>query len=72
MAACIVRPSIITGSEREPHAGWIDTLSAAGGFSLLLIAGIARYLTSEFQTRCDVIPVDYVSNAIIVSTAMIA
>lgn len=72
LPVCIVRPSIITAAEREPHAGWIDTMSAAGGFSLLITAGIARYLQSEFVTRADLIPVDYVSNTIIVSTAMIA
>jgi hypothetical protein len=44
LPVCIVRPSIITSAEKEPHVGWTDTLSAAGGFSLLIIAGIARYL----------------------------
>ena len=70
LAVCIVRPSIIASAEREPHIGWTDTLSAAGGFTLMIMSGLIRYLSSQYHTNGDIIPVDYVSNTIIVATAI--
>lgn len=68
----ILRPSIITAAIREPFPGWTDTLSAAGGLSLAGGTGILDYVFGKEENIADIIPVDYVSNAIIVSTAMCA
>ena len=65
----ILRPSIIGGSYTEPYPGWTDTFSAAGGLSLAGGIGIVNYVYGNGENIADLIPVDYVSNAIIVATA---
>lgn len=66
----ILRPSIIAAAIREPLPGWTDTLSAAGGLSLAGGSGVLRYVYGKEDNIADIIPVDYVSNAILVSTAI--
>ena len=64
-----MRPAIIICALAEPFPGWIDSLAAAGGLSILTGLGITRYLLTTSETRADFVPVDIVSNAIIVGTA---
>lgn len=66
----ILRPSIIAAAIREPLPGWTDTLSAAGGLSLAGGTGVLKYVYAKKDNIADIIPVDYVSNAIIVATAI--
>jgi len=66
---CLVRPSVIAASHREPFPGWTDSLSAAGGLSLLTGLGIINYLPAAGSTVLDVIPVDLVTNQIILGSA---
>ena len=70
MSCVILRPSIITAAIREPFPGWTDTLSAAGGLSIAGASGVLGYVYGKHDNIADIIPVDYVSNAILVSTAM--
>lgn len=72
LPCCILRPSIIASAEKEPFAGWTDTLSAAGGLSVAGASGFLNYVNTKIDNIADIIPVDYVSNAIIVSTVMCA
>jgi alcohol-forming fatty acyl-CoA reductase len=72
LPCCILRPSIIAASDKEPFYGWTDTLSAAGGLSVAGASGVLNYINSKIDNIADIIPVDYVSNAIIVSTVMCA
>jgi alcohol-forming fatty acyl-CoA reductase len=66
----ILRPSIIIGSYNEPYQGWTDTFSAAGGLSLGGGSGLIRFIPGDENVVSDLIPVDYVANTIIVTTAI--
>lgn len=57
---------------KEPIPGWTDTLSAAGGLSVANGSGVLKYVYAKADNIADLIPVDYVSNGIIVSTALLA
>ena len=65
----ILRPAIIICALNEPYPGWIDSLAAAGGLSILAGIGVIRFFLTTSTTRADFIPVDLVSNAIIAGTA---
>ena len=69
VTVCLVRPAIIASSLREPFAGWTDSLSAAGGISLMTGLGLLNYLRARGDNRFDIIPVDIVTNQIITATA---
>ena len=69
MPVCIIRPAIIYAAYNEPFPGWTDSL-AAGGFLIIMSGlGILRNLPIANTNRCDFVPVDFVSNAIILATA---
>src|SRR5690625_638467 len=65
----VVRPTIIESSLRNPYPGWIDGFKVADP----LIAAYGRGLLPEFpalaDTVLDVIPVDFVVNAILAAGA---
>lgn len=65
----IVRPSIIVGSMKTPVPGWTDTISAAGALSLIAGMGLISFIHGKNNNIADLIPVDIVSNMIIVGTA---
>ena len=65
----LFRPSIIAGAYKDPFPGWTDSLSAAGGLSLLVGLGLIKDMHARGYNRFDVIPVDMVTNGIIVATA---
>jgi len=66
----ILRPSIIGGSLKEPMVGWTDTFSAAGGLSVAVGFGLVNSINGKKDSISDLVPVDMVTNAIIVSTAI--
>ncbi|CDW87851.1 male sterility protein [Stylonychia lemnae] len=66
----LLRPSIIGASLQEPMQGWTDTFSAAGGLTLAGSLGIVNYIRGDGDYISDLVPVDYVSNCIIVATAI--
>ena len=59
---CIVRPSIIGASLREPVPGWIDTLSAAAAVFTAGSLGMLNLLPGNPNGVGDIIPVDLVVN----------
>lgn len=65
----VVRPTIIESSLKHPYPGWIDGFKVADP----LIAAYGRGLLPEFpalaDTVLDVIPVDFVVNAILAAAA---
>ena len=66
---CVLyRPSIIAASYAQHFPGWTDSLSAAGGLTLLGGLGILRRLRGDGQNVFDVIPVDTVSNGCLIAT----
>lgn len=66
---CIVRPTIIGGSWKEPYPGWIDSVSAAGVFYLSVGLGLMKITLGNGNNIGDQIPVDSVSNCVILSAA---
>lgn len=64
----IVRPSIIACADNQPFPGWTDSLAAAGGLSYLGGIGLLKVIPSSGKNNFDVIPVDIVTNQIIVAT----
>ena len=69
---CVLfRPSIIASAVQEPFPGWTDSLSAAGALTVMCSLGLVNYVKVNNQGAnvFDMIPVDIVSNGIIVSTA---
>ena len=70
MSCVIFRPSIISASMRDPTPGWTDTLSAAGGLSVGGGVGLINYIHGSSKSVADIVPVDLVSNSLIISTAL--
>lgn len=68
----ICRPSIVSCSLKEPYAGWVDAVSASGSVYLAAGLGVATILTGNHEIISDQIPVDYVSNAILILAAWVA
>lgn len=65
----ILRPSIIASSLEQPFKGWTDSISAAGGLTVLGAMGILKYMHIPKPNPFDIVPVDIVSNGILVVTA---
>lgn len=67
---CVIfRPSIIACSLNEPFPGWTDSLSAAGGLTMMIGLGLCNYFNIKGENSFDIIAVDIVSNGIIVTSA---
>ena len=67
---CVIwRPSIIASALEQPFLGWTDSMSAAGGLTILGLFGILRNLHIPKPNPFDVIPVDIVSNGVLIATA---
>lgn len=62
---CIVRPSIIGATWREPIRGWVDNTFAATGLNCDLASGSSSHLYSNYDLNVDLIPVDMCANTII-------
>ncbi|KAI4479319.1 hypothetical protein M0804_011104 [Polistes exclamans] len=62
---CIVRPSIVIPTEKEPIAGWINNLYGLTGVSYGGATGVLRTLYCNEKYICDIIPADYVVNNIV-------
>lgn len=62
---CIVRPSIMIGTYKEPVEGWINNLYGPTGVVVGAGMGLLRSLHCEHSNIADMIPADYVINNII-------
>jgi len=62
----IVRPSIVCASIEDPMPGWIDNYNGVSGIIVAVGRGILRTLLVP-ERKNDLVPVDLVSNCIIVS-----
>lgn len=58
----ICRPSIIICCSEYPFRGWTDTISAGGGFTYVISAGIMKQFNADPDNIFDIIPCDYVVN----------
>lgn len=61
----IVRPSIVTAAYREPYPGWIDNIQAISGIMMEIGKGGISSILGDKNLICDIIPVDFVVNAMI-------
>ncbi len=61
----LLRPSIVSVSERVPSAGWIDSAAAFAGFVALLGSGRLRVVAGDLNARLDVVPCDAVAHRIV-------
>ena len=66
---CLLRPAIIASSLSDPFPGWTDSLAAAGGITLLVGLGLINYIHSQLTNPFDIVPVDIVTNSILVASA---
>lgn len=64
----ISRPAMVTASLKEPFVGWTDTTSAIGLAMFPAITGLQRNVYMKHNAT-DCVPVDQVSNAILVASA---
>lgn len=64
---CIVRPSIVTPTWKEPYVGWTDTFAGPPGLMTAAGSGMARVVPGNKNNKIDMIPVDIVANFLIVS-----
>lgn len=63
----IVRPSIIGAIWREPLPGWTDNLNGPTGLFASIGKGLLRSMIGTEKATADIIPVDVVSNVLIVA-----
>ncbi|XP_014614679.1 PREDICTED: putative fatty acyl-CoA reductase CG5065, partial [Polistes canadensis] len=63
--SCILRPSIVASTEKEPVAGWINNIYGVTGFAYGSAMGVLRTMQCNKRLICDIIPADYVVNNII-------
>ncbi|XP_075146064.1 putative fatty acyl-CoA reductase CG5065 [Haematobia irritans] len=63
----IVRPSIVTASHREPYPGWIDNIQGITGIMMEIGKGSLSSILGDKDVICDIIPVDYVVNSMIMT-----
>ncbi len=68
----IIRPSIIESSLSEPEPGWLDGLKVADGIIAPFSKGRLPDFPGNPKTTIDLIPVDFVVNAILASIPQIA
>lgn len=62
---CIVRPTVVLPAYREPIAGWVDSLNGVVGIFYAAGKGVLRSLLADPVGIVEYIPVDLVTNAII-------
>lgn len=65
----ICRPSIIASTFKDPFPGWTDSLSAAGGLTIIGGFGVKHlaFLPND-PGLFDMVPVDLVTNSILITT----
>ncbi|XP_013146446.1 PREDICTED: putative fatty acyl-CoA reductase CG8306 [Papilio polytes] len=66
LPVCVVRPSIVTPSYKEPIEGWVDNLNGPVGLMVGAGKGVIRSMHCIGHYHAEVIPVDIAINAIIV------
>ncbi|EGR33136.1 hypothetical protein IMG5_060860 [Ichthyophthirius multifiliis] len=72
MSLTIIRPAIIGAAVEQPVKGWVQGVTTASAVFLLCGIGIIKHLNANPDNIADVIPVDCVSDTIIVSGALCA
>jgi alcohol-forming fatty acyl-CoA reductase len=69
---CIVRPSIVVPSYKEPVPGWVDSLNGPAGLMMGAAKGVIRSMLLDGSLETELIPVDTAINGIILTAKHIA
>ncbi|CAD5221743.1 unnamed protein product [Bursaphelenchus xylophilus] len=69
MPVIIVRPSIICACWKEPLPGWTDNVNGPTGIFAGVGKGLLTNMCGSSTAKADIIPVDIVSNCLIVAAA---
>lgn len=69
---CIVRPSIITSTAKEPISGWINNVYGAVGVVTAAAIGLLRTLYCPPEHVAELVPADYVISHLVVASWDIA
>lgn len=74
MPCCIIRPSLITGVERDPYPGYIGNLAGGAGFAISFAVGFFEWNALDWTGSgvCDIVPGDIVSSVTIAAAASMA
>ncbi|KOX72974.1 hypothetical protein WN51_01342 [Melipona quadrifasciata] len=67
LPVCIVRPSIVTATFKEPISAWINNVYGATGIVLGSGIGLLRTLCCTKENVAEIIPADYVVSNIVSS-----
>ncbi|XP_032674193.1 fatty acyl-CoA reductase wat-like [Odontomachus brunneus] len=67
LSACIIRPSIVTSTAKEPIPGWINNIYGAVGVIVGSSMGLLRTLHCIPENTAEIMPADYVIANIIVA-----
>jgi len=67
LPVCIVRPSIVVSSWKEPVPGWVDNLNGPTGLFLIAGIGVMRTAVVIEEMLVDGVPVDTCANLTIVA-----
>jgi len=67
LPVCIVRPSIVVSTWREPTRGWVDNLNGPTGLFLVAGIGVMRTAVVHEDLLTDGVPVDTCANLTIAS-----
>ncbi|XP_065171317.1 fatty acyl-CoA reductase wat-like [Atheta coriaria] len=63
LPVCIIRPSIIVSTYKEPIRGWVDNFYGPIGVAYAVALGLLRTLHCSKTNPADMVPADYVVNA---------
>lgn len=69
LPCCLLRPSMIGSSLREPYVGWVDCVSALGGPIFFGGIGVYNYQVGYGAETIDLVAVDQCINHILIATA---
>jgi len=64
---CIVRPSIVVSTWKEPVPGWVDNLNGPTGLFLIAGIGVMRTAVILEEMKVDSVPVDTCANLTLVA-----
>ncbi|XP_011146929.1 fatty acyl-CoA reductase wat [Harpegnathos saltator] len=67
LPVCIVRPSIVTSTAKEPVSGWTNNMYGAMGIVVGSALGLLRTLHCVPENIADIIPADYIIANLIVA-----
>ncbi|XP_072766879.1 fatty acyl-CoA reductase 1-like [Anoplolepis gracilipes] len=63
--ACIVRPSVVTSTWKEPIVGWADSVYGPVGLLAGSSLGLLRTIHCHTNKKLDFVPADYVTSSLI-------